>query len=142
MPTLTPEHRQKACTYCGTPADPLAVTCKNCGSALPLALPKSIPQPVARLVQAQARWSMGKTAVVSVFTSLLLGYFMNSGTAYTALVASLSGLWLVLVLPVMLFTSAIMSARKDAGKMMLNLIAATGLWGVGVILVTMMALLY
>ncbi|NOR62395.1 MAG: hypothetical protein GQ535_07890 [Rhodobacteraceae bacterium] len=136
------DERQKACKYCGTPADPLAVTCENCGSALPIALPKSIPEPVARLVEAQSRWGMGKTAGVSIFVSLLLGVFLNAGMSYTALVGSLTGLWLLLVLPVMLFTSAIMNARKDAGRAVVNLIAATSLWILAVILVTMMALIY
>lgn len=136
------EERQKACRYCGTPADPLAVTCDNCGSALPIALPKSIPQPVARLVEAQSRWGMGKTAMVSIAVSLLLGIFLNSGMSYTVLVGSLTGLWLLLVLPVMLFTSAIMSARKDAGRAVVNLLASAGLWILAAILVTMMALVY
>jgi len=142
LPTSMPEERQKACKYCSTPADPLAVTCENCGSALPLALPKSIPKPVARLVEAQSRWSMRTTALVSISVSLLLGIFLNADKSYTALVGSFTGLWLLLVLPVMLFTSAIMSARKNAGRAVLNLIAATGLWILAVILVTIMALIY
>ncbi len=142
MPTSTPEQRQKACTYCDTPADVLAIKCENCGSALPLALPKSIPQPVARLVEAQSKWSMGTTAVVSIVVSLLLGTFLNAGTSYTALVVSLSALWLILVLPVMLVTSAIMTARKDAGRVVLGLVASAGLWILGVILLSMMAVIY
>ncbi len=142
MPISTPEHRQKACTYCNTPASPLAVKCESCGSALPLALPKSIPQPVARLVQAQSKWSMTTTAVVSIVVSLLLGTFLNAGTSYTVLVASLSALWLIFVLPIMLVTSAIMTARKDAGRVVLGLMASTGLWILGVILLTMMAVIY
>ena len=137
-----PEERQKSCKYCGTPADPLAVTCTNCGSALPIALPKSIPQPVARLVEAQSRWGMGKTALVSIVVSLLLGVFLNAEKSYTALVGSLTGLWIMLVLPVMLVTSAIMSSRKDAGRAVLNLLASAGLWILAVILITMMALIY
>lgn len=140
MPTSTPEQRQKACKYCDTPADPLAVTCENCGSALPIALPRSVPQPVARLVEAQSRWSMGKTAVVSILVSLLLGLFLNADSGYVVLVGSLTGLWLLLVLPVMLVTSAIMSARKDAGRVVLGLMASIGLWMMAVILVTIMAL--
>ena len=142
LPILMPEERQKLCKYCDTPADPLAVKCENCGSALPIALPKSIPQPVARLVEAQSKWSMGKTALVSIFVSLLLGLFLNADKSYTALVGSLSGLWLMLVLPVMLVTSAIMSSRKDAGRAFLNLLASAGLWILAVILLTMMALVY
>ena len=142
MPVTMPEERQKACKYCGTPADPLAASCANCGSALPIALPKNIPQPVARLVEAQSKWSMGKTALVSIFVSLLLGVFLNSGKSYTALVGSLTGLWLLIILPVMLVTSAIMSARKDAGRVVIGLMASIGLWILAVILITMMALIY
>ncbi len=139
---LMPDKRQKLCKYCSTPADPLAVACANCGSALPIALPKGIPKPVARLVEAQSRWGMGTTAVVSIIVSLLLGVFLNAEKSYTALVGSFTGLWLLLVLPVMLFTSAIMSARKDAGLAVVNLLAAAGLWILAVILITMMALIY
>ena len=142
MPISMPEEQQKACKYCGTPADPLAASCSNCGSALPIALPKSIPQPVARLVEAQSKWSMGKTAVVSIFVSLLLGVFLNADTSYTALVGSFTGLWLLLVLPVMLVPSAIMSARKDAGRVVVGLLASIGLWVLAVILITIMALVY
>ena len=142
MPISTPDPRQKACKYCGTPADPLAVSCENCGSALPIALPKSIPQPVARLVEAQSRWSMATTAIVSIVVSLLLGVFLNLGTGYTALVGSLTGLWLLFILPIMLVTSAIMTARKDAGRVVVGLIASIGLWVLAVILVTIMALVY
>ncbi len=137
-----PEQQQKACTYCGTPADPLAVKCENCGSALPISLPKSIPQPVARLVEAQSRWSMGTTALISIVVSLLLGLFLNFDKSYTVLVGSLAALWLVLVLPVMLVTSAIMTARKDAGRFVVGLFAVIGLWILAVILVTIMALVY
>jgi len=142
MPISTPEQDQKACKYCDTPADRLAAKCENCGSALPIALPKSIPQPVARLVEAQSKWSMGTTAIVSIVVSLLLGTFLNAGTSYTTLVGSLSALWLILVLPVMLVTSAIMTARKDAGRVVLGLLASTGLWILGVILLSMMAVIY
>lgn len=137
-----PEERQKACVYCDTPADPLAVTCKNCGSALPIALPKSIPQPVARLVEAQSKWSMGKTTLVSIIVSLLLGAFLNSDASYFAAVVVLTSFWLILVLPVMLVTTAIMVSRNDAGKVVLGLLASIGLWILAVILVTMMALIY
>ncbi len=142
MPISTPEPRQKACKYCDTPADPLAVRCTNCGSALPIALPKSIPQPVARLVEAQSKWSMGKTALVSIIISLLLGSFLNAGTSYVALVGSLTGLWVLFVLPAMLVTSAIMTARKDAGRVVIGLLASVGLWILAVILITIMALVY
>jgi len=85
---------------------------------------------------------MGTTAVVSIVFSLLLGTFLNTGTSYTFLVISLSALWLIFVLPVMLVTSAIMTARKDAGRVVLGLLASTGLWILGVILLTMMAVIY
>ncbi len=142
MPISTPEPRQKACKYCGTPADPMAVRCTNCGSALPIALPRSVPQPVARLVEAQSQWSMGKTALVSIIVSLLLGTFLNSGMSYTVLVGSLTGLWVLFILPVMLVTSAIMTARKDAGRVVIGLLASIGLWVLAVILITIMALAY
>lgn len=142
MPISTPEPRQKLCSYCSTPAAPLAVKCENCGSALPLALPAAIPEPVARIVQAQARWSMGRTALVSIFVSLLLGVFLNSDTTYFIPVIILSAFWIIIVMPVMLVTSAIMSSRKDAGRAVLNLLAASGLWVFGVILIMIMALVY
>ncbi len=142
MPISTPEPRQKLCSYCSTPAAPLAVKCENCGSALPLALPAAIPQPVARMVQAQARWSMGKTALVCIFVSLLLGTFLNSDTAYFIPVIILNAFWIILVMPIMLVISAIMSSRRDAGRAALNLLASTGLWIFGVILVTIAALIY
>ena len=142
MPISTPEQRQKACKYCGTPADPLAVKCENCGSVLPIALPKEVPQPVARLVEAQSRWSMRTTALVSIAVSLLLGALLKFGTGFTVLVGSLTGLWLVLVLPIMLVTSAIMTARKDAGRIVLGLMASVGLWVLDVILVTILGLIY
>jgi hypothetical protein len=136
------EQRQKLCSYCSTPAAPLETKCTNCGSALPIALPKSIPQPVARLVEAQSKWSMGKTALVSIIVSLLLGTFLNSGTGYTALVGSLAGLWVLFILPIMLVTSAIMTARKDAGRILVGLLASAGLWILAVVLITIMALVY
>ena len=134
MPTSTPEQRQKACPYCGTPADPMAVKCHTCGSALPMALPKSIPQPVARLVEAQSKWSMGKTALVSLFASLILGALFNVESLSPIFTGILIGFWLLVILPSMVFISAIMAARKDAGRMIVNLILATGLWLLGVLL--------
>ncbi len=142
MPTSTPEERQKICAYCNTPADPLAVKCENCGSALPMALPRSLPQPVARLVEAQSRWSMGKTALVSIFTSLILGVLFNIESLSPVFFGVLIGFWLLIILPSMVFVSAIMAARKDAGQIILNLILATGLWVLGVLLSVVAMVVY
>ncbi|MCF6272014.1 MAG: hypothetical protein L3J37_02320 [Rhodobacteraceae bacterium] len=138
MPTSTPDPGQKTCLYCNTPAAPLATQCANCGSALPVALPR----PVARMVEAQSRWSMGKTALVTMAVSFGLGALTNATTVFGVLVAVLLGFWLMFFLPGMLFLSAFISTRRNAGLVVLNLVAATGLWGLGVLVSVIAAFMY
>jgi len=138
MPTSTPEFQQKTCTYCQTVAAPLATQCGNCGANLPTALPR----PVARLVEAQSRWSMGKTALVSLLASLGLGAAYNVSFLNLVTLAVLTGFWFVIFLPVMLVVSAIMSAGKDAGRFFVNLMIAGGLWFFGGFLTFIAATLF
>jgi len=127
MPTSTPEFQQKTCKYCHTVAEPLATQCGNCGANLPTALPR----PMARMVEAQARWSMGKTALVSVFASLGLGVAYNVPFLNSTTIAVVIGFWFLIFLPVMLVVSAVMNANKDAGHFVISLMAAAGLWFLG-----------
>ncbi len=138
MPISTPESGQKACTYCNTPAAPLAAQCANCGANLPGALPR----PVAQLVAAQARWSMGKTALVCIVTSIALGAGFNASWLGTWVVILLSGFWVAFFMPAMLFVSAFVHSRNDAGRVMLNLIIATTVWVLGILLIFITALIY
>lgn len=131
MPTSTPEPQQKTCTYCNTPAEMLATKCENCGSNLPVALPR----PMARLVEAQSHWSMGKTGLVSSGVSILLGVMYQYGIPNSTLVAVLILLWMILILPAMLGISAIATARRKASQFGVNLLSAFGLWAAGLVLV-------
>ena len=136
MPTSTPEFQHKTYQYCNTVAEPLATQCANCGSNLPMALPR----PVAKLVEAQSKWSMGKTAFVSIFVSLGLGLTYSSENLGLSLTLML--LWMVLFLPPMLVISAVVTAKSDAGRFILNVFAAIGLWMLAMVLQITQALLY
>lgn len=142
MQTPAAELPQKTCTYCHTVAEPRAKQCANCGSALPLVLPAIIPRPVARMVEAQAKWSMGKTAVVSILVSLTLGAAYNVEALSTGLIGVLIGFWLLFFLPGMLLVSAFVHGRSDAGVVVLNLLAAVGLWVLGIMLSIIAIVIY
>ena len=127
MPTSTPEFQHKTCKYCNTVAEPLATQCGNCGSNLPVALPR----PMARLVEAQSHWSMGKTGMVSSGVSLGLGLIYSSGIIGAMWPAILMLLWLFLILPGMLGVTAVSHARGNLGQFGINLSTAVGLWLAG-----------
>ena len=77
---------------------------------------------------------MGKTGVVTSVTSLLLGAAYNYGVPSTGLVAMLILLWLVVIMPGMVGVSAIATAQRDAGRFIVNVLAAFGLWMAGLVL--------
>ena len=134
MPISTPEFRQKACKYCGTPALHTASKCTNCGSILPISLPASVPKPVARVVEAQSRWPMWKTALVTSGGSLLLGALYRYSIPNVGLAALFLLLWLAVIMPGMIGISAVASAKRDAGRVVMNILAGLGLWVVGLML--------
>jgi len=140
MSDMPAEPRQKICKYCGTPADIMAAQCSNCGSALPMAVP--LPLPVARMVEAQSKWSMGKTAFVTVLTSLLLGVAFNIDAFNPVLIGVLTGFWMLFFMPGMLLVSAFVHAKGDISRMALNLILATGLWMLGFLISLVSLLMY
>lgn len=142
MTETQPSPRQKMCNYCATPAAQLAVKCVNCGSVLPMSLPASLPRPVARAIEAQSTWSMGKTGLVTSGTSLLLGLAYNYGIPSGGIAALFSLLWLVVIMPGMVGISAIATAQRDAGKFLLNVFAALGFWVAGLVLVIIGGLLF
>ncbi len=126
---------QKKCRYCSTPAAQSAVKCVSCGSVLPMSLPASLPPPVARVIEAQSRWSMGKTGLVTSATSFLSGLAYSYEVPSGGIAALFILLWLVVLMPGMVGISAIATAQRDAGKFLLNVFAALGLWLAGLVLV-------
>ena len=121
MPTSTPEQRQKLCTYCSTPAEPLATSCENCGSALPVAMPLA----VARLMEAQGKLQLRQAGFLAVGVS----------AAFGALSVFLGGwfillmiLWMIFGAPAMLMISAWTNAYRKDGTMLGNSVVAIGVW--------------
>ena len=86
---------------------------------------------MARMVEAQSRWSMGKTALISSLVSFSLGSALEVSFLNTTAIGMLIGFWFFLFMPVMLVVSAIMSANKDAGHFIIYLMASSGIWFLG-----------
>jgi len=120
--------QQKACTYCHTPAEPLATKCLSCGSALPVAL----PMPVAKLVEAQAHWTLRKTGFVSVGVTAVIAALLIF--AESTFVGLLVALWLIFLLPGLMLSSAWMNANRKMGALLGNVLIAIGVWGSCIIL--------
>ncbi len=121
MPTSTPEQRQKLCTYCSTPAEPLATRCANCGSALPVAMPLA----VARLMEAQGKWQLRQAGFVAVGISAGFGALSVFLGGWFVL---LMILWMIFVAPAMLMISAWTNAYRKDGSMLGNSAIAIGVW--------------
>ena len=116
-----PEQRQKKCAYCSTPAEPLATSCENCGSALPVAMPLA----VARLMEAQGKLRLRQAGFMAIGVS----------AAFGALPVFLGGwfillmiLWMIFGAPAMLMISAWANAYRKDGSMLGNSAIAVGVW--------------
>lgn len=121
MPTSTPEQRQKLCSYCSTPAAPLATKCDNCGSALPVAMPLA----VARLMEAQGKWRLKQASFVALGISAGLGAF---SVFFGGLFILVMILWMIFAAPAMLMISAWTNAYRKDGSMLGNSAIAVGVW--------------
>ncbi len=121
MPTSTPEQRQKICSYCSTPAEPLATSCDNCGSALPVAMPLA----VARLMEAQGKWRLRQAGFVAVGVSAGFGVLSVFLGGWFIL---LMILWMIFGAPAMLMISAWTNAYRKDGTMLGNSAIAVGVW--------------
>lgn len=121
MPTSTPEQRQKLCSYCSTPADPLDTSCANCGSALPVAMPLAI----ARLMEAQGKLQLRQTGFIVVGISAAFGAL---STFLSGLFVLLMVVWVVFISSAMLMVSAWANAYRKNGTMIGNSAIAVGVW--------------
>ena len=121
MPTSTPEQRQKLCSYCSTPADPLDTKCANCGSALPVAMPLA----VARLMEAQGKMQMRQAGFIVIGISAAVGVLLNILSGFFAL---LMIVWIIFIAPAMLMITAWSNAYRKNGSMLGNSAVAVGIW--------------
>jgi len=128
-----PELQEKTCSYCNTVAAPLATQCATCGSNLPVALPR----PMARIIEAQARWSMGKTGVIIGVVSFALGGVYALEIFGTRVPAGIMVLWILLIMPVMLGVTAVSHAAGKLGQFGINLSSAVGIWLAGFFIMLM-----
>ncbi|MBL1436379.1 MAG: hypothetical protein COB08_009300 [Rhodobacteraceae bacterium] len=126
MPTSTPEQRQKVCSYCSTPANPLDTSCTNCGSALPVAMPLA----VARLMEAQGKLQLRQTGFIVVGISAAFGVL---STFFSGLFILLMVVWVVFISSAMLMISAWANAYRKNGSMFGNSAIAVGVWLVSLI---------
>jgi hypothetical protein len=65
---------------------------------------------------------------------LLLGALHRYSIPNVGLAALFLLLWLVVIMPGMIGISAVASAQRDAGRMVINILAGLGLWVVGLML--------
>ncbi len=121
MPTSTPEQRQKLCTYCSTPADPLETKCTNCGSALPVAMPLA----VARLMEAQGKMQLRQAGFIVIGVSAAVGALLNILSGFFAF---LMIVWIIFISPAMLMITAWANAYRKNGSMLGNSAIAVGIW--------------
>ena len=121
MPTSTPEQRQRLCTYCSTPAEPLATKCDNCGSALPVAMPLA----VARLMEAQGKWRLRQAGFIAVGISAAFGAVSVFAGGWIIL---LMIVWMIFAAPAMLMISAWSNAYRQDGTMLGNSAIAFAIW--------------
>jgi len=131
MPTSTPEQRQKLCTYCSTPADPLDTKCANCGSALPVAMPLA----VARLMEAQGKMQLRQTGFIVVGVSAAFGIL---SVFFSGLFTLLMVIWIIFISSAMLMISAWANAYRKNGSMLGNSAIAIGVWLLSLIVLIIM----
>ncbi|HIP24382.1 MAG TPA: hypothetical protein EYG79_12435 [Rhodobacteraceae bacterium] len=121
MPKSTPEQRQKLCTYCSTPAEPLATSCENCGSALPVAMPLA----VARVMEAHGKLQLRQAGFLAVGVSAAFGVLSVFFGGWFIL---LMILWMIFGAPALLMISAWTNAYRKDGTMLGNSVIAIGIW--------------
>ena len=131
MPTSTPEQRQKLCSYCSTPADPLDTKCTNCGSALPVAMPLAM----ARLMEAQGKLQLRQTGFIVVGVSAAFGVL---SVFFSGLFTLLMFVWIIFISSAMLMISAWANAYRKNGSMLGNSAIAIGVWLLSLIVLIIM----
>jgi VIT1/CCC1 family predicted Fe2+/Mn2+ transporter len=131
MPTSTPEQRQKLCSYCSTPADPLDTSCANCGSALPVAMPLA----VARLMEAQGKLQLRQAGFIVIGVSAAIGALL---AVFSGLFALLMIVWIIFIAPAMLMITAWSNAYRKNGSMLGNSAIAVGVWILSIIVMSIM----
>lgn len=91
-----------------------------------------MPRPVARIVEAQSRWTMQKTALITIVISLLFGLGWGPSDWMNATIVVGMVIWFFIVFPIMLMISAWMSTQNKLGGLFLNIVISVAIWWTGV----------
>ena len=92
---------------------------------------------MARIIEAQSRWSMGKTGAIVAGVSFALGVVYAWEVFGTMVPATIMILWILLIMPVMLGVTAVSHAAGKLGQFGINLSSAVGLWLAGLFIMLM-----